>query len=402
MKVLLIAGHGTRPNGSFDPGATGLIAKGEHRFFTEDFFPAMKKYAPSNWTFHTDYNVFARGNLVALSSGYDLVLEFHFDAAGAAASGGHIILHPNARITNELKAVRNVIDEMVGAIRTMNGERGFHGRTNLANPNRANNANLNYGLLELGFGTNQGDANVLTQRTDEYARKLVEALTNESYTPKPQAQRPQPSQTKSIHQMAQEIRQGKHGNGHAARQASLGVSNSVYQQVRAEVNRLEGNTSHAEPAPPQNLSQVAQAVINGEYGNNPQREQRLRDAGYNPSEVQNEVNRILSGGTPSNNTGGKTIDQMAQEILNGQHGQGHDNRRRSLGVNQATYDQVRARVNALDSGNAQPSNRGKSIDQMAREVIAGQHGTGHANRRQSLGISQAEYEKVRARVNQLA
>jgi len=43
----------------------------------------------------------------------------------------------------------------------------------------------------------------------------------------------------------------------------------------------------------------------------------------------------------------------------------------------------------------------KTVDQMAREVIAGKHGTGHANRRKSLGISEAEYQKVRARVNQL-
>lgn len=44
----------------------------------------------------------------------------------------------------------------------------------------------------------------------------------------------------------------------------------------------------------------------------------------------------------------------------------------------------------------------KTVDQMAREVIDGKHGKGHANRRKSLGISQAEYQKVRARVNQLA
>src|SRR5699024_8811382 len=43
----------------------------------------------------------------------------------------------------------------------------------------------------------------------------------------------------------------------------------------------------------------------------------------------------------------------------------------------------------------------KTIDQMAREVIDGKHGTGHENRRKSLGISQAEYQKVRRRVNQL-
>lgn len=43
----------------------------------------------------------------------------------------------------------------------------------------------------------------------------------------------------------------------------------------------------------------------------------------------------------------------------------------------------------------------KTVDQMAREVLAGKHGIGNANRRRSLGISQAEYQKVRTRVNQL-
>lgn len=41
----------------------------------------------------------------------------------------------------------------------------------------------------------------------------------------------------------------------------------------------------------------------------------------------------------------------------------------------------------------------KSISQMADEVIAGKHGQGHAKRRNSLGISQSQYEKVRAEVN---
>src|SRR5699024_4025056 len=41
---------------------------------------------------------------------------------------------------------------------------------------------------------------------------------------------------------------------------------------------------------------------------------------------------------------------------------------------------------------------GKSIDQMAREVIRGQHGKGHANRQKSLGVNNATYQKVRNRV----
>ena len=42
---------------------------------------------------------------------------------------------------------------------------------------------------------------------------------------------------KSISQMASEVIAGKHGNGHAARRKSLGVSPAVYEKVRAEVNR---------------------------------------------------------------------------------------------------------------------------------------------------------------------
>lgn len=52
---------------------------------------------------------------------------------------------------------------------------------------------------------------------------------------------------------------------------------------------------------------------------------------------------------------------------------------------------------------AKPSKpKKKSIAQMAKEVNAGDHGNGHANRRKSLGISSAEYVKVRAEVNRLA
>ncbi len=41
----------------------------------------------------------------------------------------------------------------------------------------------------------------------------------------------------------------------------------------------------------------------------------------------------------------------------------------------------------------------KTVAQMATEVIAGKHGEGHPARKKSLGISDAEYAKVRAEVN---
>ena len=43
MVHLVIAGHGKQHNGTFDPGATGYIKKGEHKYVVEDLFPAIKR-----------------------------------------------------------------------------------------------------------------------------------------------------------------------------------------------------------------------------------------------------------------------------------------------------------------------------------------------------------------------
>src|SRR5690606_17884792 len=100
-KILLIAGHGlNKNNGYFDPGAQAYVPKGEHRWYTEDVFPAMKKYLPANAdvVFHTAYNVYSQKNLVSLAKSYGsdtIVIECHFDAGGAAYSkaGGHVIIY---------------------------------------------------------------------------------------------------------------------------------------------------------------------------------------------------------------------------------------------------------------------------------------------------------------------
>lgn len=99
------------------------------------------------------------------------------------------------------------------------------------------------------------------------------------------------------------------------------------------------------------------------------------------------------------NSKGKSIEQMASEVRAGKHGNGHANRQKSLGVDKATYEKVRAAVNRK-AGVSTPS--GKSVSQMATEVIAGKHGNGHANRQRSLGVNATTYAKVRAEVNRRA
>ena len=92
----------------------------------------------------------------------------------------------------------------------------------------------------------------------------------------------------------------------------------------------------------------------------------------------------------------KSINQMAQEVIAGKHGTGHANRRKSLGISQSEYNKVRAEVNRLAGVKT-----GLTVEQMANKIINDKNApTGHEARRKWLGINNATYQKVRARVNQ--
>lgn len=96
----------------------------------------------------------------------------------------------------------------------------------------------------------------------------------------------------------------------------------------------------ANKPPLKTLDEIAQEVIDGKWGNGSDRFNRLNKAGYNADQVQSRVNMLLTKPKPK-----KTITQMAQEVIDGKHGNGHDARRRSLGINESEYAKVRAEVN---------------------------------------------------------
>lgn len=201
-----------------------------------------------------------------------------------------------------------------------------------------------------------------------------------------------PTTTKTIQQMANEVKKGLHGNGHDNRRKSLGISKAKYAEVRKLVN------TGIHPSSGKSISKMADEVIAGKHGSG--HDNRRQSLGISQSEykkVRAEVNR-RSGVSSAPKSSGKSFAQMAQEVIDGKHGNGHDTRRKSLGINQSQYNKVRAEVNRIASGSSSSSSS-KSISQMATEVIQGKHGSGHANRRKSLGISQSQYEKVRAEVN---
>lgn len=184
MIDLFIAGHGKKRNGGFDTGASGFLTKGEHRYMVEDVFPAMKKYLPNGASpiFHTKYNVYDYGDIVALANRYGKnvrVTEFHFDSAGNPnAKGGHVIVYKGFKPDDLDLKLRNAIRDTVGinSVYVHSGEVGISGRNDLGNLNKCANAGINYRLLELGFGSNKNDTNYMINNVDTIAKELVKAF----------------------------------------------------------------------------------------------------------------------------------------------------------------------------------------------------------------------------------
>lgn len=147
---------------------------------------------------------------------------------------------------------------------------------------------------------------------------------------------PKPNPDKSISEVAQEVIQGAWGNGDARKNA-LTAAGYDYVTVQAEVNRILGGGS---AVPKKSVNELAKEVIAGKWGNGDARKTALTNAGYDYSAVQKEVNRIFGGA----NT--KSIDTLAREVIQGKWGNGSERKDR---LTKAGYDYnaVQARVNQL-------------------------------------------------------
>ena len=116
--------------------------------------------------------------------------------------------------------------------------------------------------------------------------------------------------------------------------------------------RVGGDNSSPAPSNPgKSIDQLAQEVINGLWGNGDDRKNRLQAAGYDYNAVQDKVNKMLGG---SQKPAKKSIDEIAKEVIAGQWGNGQDrvNRLQVAGYN---YEEVQNKVNQLIGGGSKPS-----------------------------------------------
>lgn len=109
----------------------------------------------------------------------------------------------------------------------------------------------------------------------------------------------------------------------------------------ADLSRYSrGNTTPLKPQP-KPIDQIADEVIAGQWGDGADRKKRLTDAGYDYNAVQNAVNTKLAK---------KSNEEIAQEVIAGKWGNGNDRKQRltSAGYN---YNAIQAIVSKLMSAN---------------------------------------------------
>lgn len=194
---------------------------------------------------------------------------------------------------------------------------------------------------------------------------------------------------KTNDQVAAEVLAGKWGNN-PERREKLIAAGYDYNAIQAIVNGKVGNT----PSAPRKSNEViADEVLAGAWGNNPDRKARLEAAGYNYAAIQDIVNRKLGGASTPARAGNEAI---ADQVIAGAWGNG-DTRKSRLQAAGYDYNTIQALVNKkLGLGSSAPVR--KSNDQVANEVIVGSWGNGD-ERRNRLAAAGYDYNAVQALVN---
>lgn len=316
MTVYLnISGHGELPGGGFDPGATGFITKGEHKYFEEDLFPAMKKFTPKDAkiVYFSEYNVFRHKNLEALVKKLEkqyndkvVVIEWHYDAGGAASSGGHVIVYKGFEPDALDLKIRDIIKKHIGVRYNHKGHVGINGRNNLHNLNVAANKGINYRLVELGFGTNKKDAQIMMENVEAIAKDFVELFVGKAVD--------KPVEVKPV---------------------EIPAKNPVAEPVKKPVGKVNYNGNSI-------VDYLNAAKIDSSPDNRRKLAVEYNVPNYDLSAAKNlELLNAMRDGKKPAPVAKKTIAQLVNETLAGKHGNG-DKRKQSLG---ADYDAVQAVIN---------------------------------------------------------
>ena len=173
---------------------------------------------------------------------------------------------------------------------------------------------------------------------------------------------------------------------------------SKLDYIIEEANKINGQTtSVAETTSKKSNEEIANEIIAGKWGNGDARKTALTNAGYDYNAIQSIVNEKLTGKKTENKPKLKSVDEVAKEVIAGQWGNGQD---RFNKLAAAGYDAnaVQNRVNELLGASSKSTSNKKSNETIANEVIAGKWGNG-ADRKNKLTAAGYDYNAIQAIVN---
>ena len=131
-----------------------------------------------------------------------------------------------------------------------------------------------------------------------------------------------------------------------------GVSGNV------DMNYFYGELEENISTDTKSIDELAQEVIDGKWRDGEERKKRLEEAGYDYNAVQDRVNEILSKDKK------KSVTEIAKEVINGEWGNGED-RKKKLEAEGYDYDTVQAKVNQLLGANVTKTYTVKSGDTLS-------------------------------------
>lgn len=168
--------------------------------------------------------------------------------------------------------------------------------------------------------------------------------------------------------------------------------------IASEVTkRLGGSSPSPAPTPAKkSIDEIAKEVIKGNWGVYPERKIRLEAAGYDYNAVQAKVDELIGKNKPKP-TPKKSVDAIAKEVIAGKWGV-YPERKTKLEAAGYNYNEVQKRVDELIAGNKNSPK--KSVDEVAKEVIRGDWGV-DPDRSKKLKAAGYDAKAVQAKVNQL-
>lgn len=173
---------------------------------------------------------------------------------------------------------------------------------------------------------------------------------------------------------------------------------SKMDYVAEQANKINGqSTSTPQTTSRKSNEEIANEVIGGKWGNGDARKTALTNAGYDFSAIQSIVNEKLTGKKTESKPKLKSVDEVAREVIAGQWGNGQD---RFNKLAAAGYDgnAVQNRVNEILGASSKPVSNKKSNETIANEVIAGKWGNG-ADRKNKLTAAGYDYNAIQKIVN---